>query len=126
MTEMARLVANSANGKLWRYERQKFAKGNTSFSEQAAEPPMGGSASHTAARAAPVRCSVPLRSTPHTRSRWPNLAAGGGLGPAAWEYGLLGRRHDERPPFGGLVLCGVADGHIQERAATAGAHIRLH
>ena len=70
----------------------------------------------SARRFAPL---LALASTGAPRRRRPGSAALRG-------YGLLGRRHDERPPFGGLVLCGVADGHIQERAATAGAHIRLH
>ena len=45
-------------------------------------------------------------------------AAQRGLWLALW-------RHKTRPLFGGLVLCGVADGHIKECFATTGAHIRL-
>ena len=86
---------------------------------------LGGSAAGVSshATAGPLPLGTPLRFSLSLslirRRRRPGSAALRG-------YGLLGRRHDERPPFGGLVLCGVADGHIQERAATAGAHIRLH
>lgn len=84
--------------------RQRLAKGNTSFSQPAAGPPLRRNKPFSGEG----RFRSALRSASRSRSRWPDLAAGGGLRPplawvcmACW----LGGGIEKDPRCGGLRSC---------------------